>query len=62
MIDDSLVRAQIDFYKDLIRDIDTDHSVMKEFLQDLLHPEQYGHAVPQEVRQRAYRILNELRK
>jgi hypothetical protein len=25
--------------------------------QDLIHPEQYGHAIPQEVRARASRVL-----
>lgn len=37
-----------------------DHENMKRFLQDLRHPEAYGHAVTPEVRQVAARILQEL--
>lgn len=37
-----------------------DHHKMKLFLEDLKHPEAYGHAVTPEVRQVAARILREL--
>jgi hypothetical protein len=37
-----------------------DNEKMKRFLQDLRHPEAYGHAVTTEVRQIAARILQEL--
>lgn len=37
-----------------------DNSNMKRFLEDLKHPEAYGHAVTPEVRQLAAKILGEL--
>lgn len=33
------------------------YCLMAEFMLDLIHPEQYGHAIPLEVRLRAARIL-----
>lgn len=38
----------------------TDHEIMRSFLVDLKHPEGYGHAVSEEVRKLAARILNGL--
>lgn len=40
--------------------LSVDHQKMRLLLEDIIHPEAYGHAVPVEVRKRASEILRGL--
>lgn len=51
---------EIDYMQTALRDLTVDHARMRLFLEDLIHPEGYGHAVSSEVRKKASELLHGL--
>jgi hypothetical protein len=60
MKDTDILISENKYLEQVNMKLSMDHNRMKSFLEDLKHPESYGHAVTPEVRQLAAKILVEL--
>lgn len=60
MKDTDILISENKYLEQVNMKLSMDHNKMKFFIQELLHPEAFGHAVTPEVRQVAARILKEL--